>query len=434
VTAVANLAVMSTPNWPAPTARGPLAATVVLPGSKSMTNRALILAALAEEPTRIVRPLHSRDTELMAQGLRELGVRVDAEGDDWLVTPGDHAGPAGPVHVDVGLAGTVMRFLPPVAALTRGQVTIDGDPRARQRPMRPIIDALRALGAEIDDGGRGCLPFTVHGRGSLAGGSVTIDASASSQLVSGLLLAAPRFTKGVEVRHEGPPVPSAPHLAMTVRMLQDAGAVVETGRNLWRVAPGPLRGGEQVIEPDLSNAAQFLGAALVAGGRVTVPGWPAETTQPGDALRHLLAEMGGRVSLGPQGLTVHGDGTLRGLRADLRDVGELTPVIAALAALADSPSRLTGIAHLRGHETDRLAALADEINALGGDVRRLPDGLEIRPRPLHGGLVRTYDDHRMVMAAAVLGLAVEGIVVENVATVGKTLPGFTELWTGMLEG
>ncbi|WP_116024204.1 3-phosphoshikimate 1-carboxyvinyltransferase [Thermomonospora umbrina] len=422
---------MPTPNWPAPVAPGPVDATVALPGSKSMTNRALILAALAAEPTRVVRPLRSRDTLLMTQALRDLGVRVDEEGDDWLIAPGGPR-PLGSVRVDVGLAGTVMRFLPPVAALVDGEVTVDGDPRARERPMRPIIDALRALGAEIDDAGRGSLPFTVRGRGALAGGAVTIDASGSSQLVSGLLLAAPRFAKGVEVRHEGPPVPSAPHLEMTVRMLREAGASVETGDDVWRVAPGPLRGGESVIEPDLSNAAQFLGAALVTGGRVTVPGWPSDTTQPGDALRGLLARMGADVSTGPEGLTVRGPGPVLGLDADLRDVGELTPVIAALAALATTPSRLTGIAHLRGHETDRLAALAREINALGGDVRELPDGLEIRPRPLHGGLFRTYDDHRMVMAAAVLGLAVEGVEIEDVATVGKTLPDFTGLWTRML--
>ncbi|HEX2315887.1 MAG TPA: 3-phosphoshikimate 1-carboxyvinyltransferase [Thermomonospora sp.] len=425
---------MSTPNWPAPVADGPVDATVALPGSKSMTNRALILAALADEPTRVVRPLRSRDTDLMARALRDLGVTVDEDGADWRITPGERAPLAAPVQVDVGLAGTVMRFLPPVAALVDGEVTIDGDPRARERPMGPIIDALRVLGADIDDGGRGALPFTVRGRGGLAGGAVTIDASGSSQLVSGLLLAAPRFAKGVEVRHSGPPVPSAPHLAMTVRMLRDAGAVVETGDDVWRVAPGALRGGESVIEPDLSNAAQFLGAALVTGGRVTVPDWPTATTQPGDALRGLLARMGAEVSHGPGGLTVRGSGTILGLDADLHDVGELTPVMAALAALATGPSRLTGIAHLRGHETDRLAALAREINALGGDVRELPDGLEIRPRPLRGGLFHTYEDHRMVMAAAVLGLAVDGVEVENVATVGKTLPGFTELWARMLEG
>lgn len=420
---------MSSPHWSAPVAHAPVDATVPLPGSKSMTNRALILAALAEAPTCITRPLHSRDTELMAGALRALGAGIGEDGDDWQVLPQRLEGPA---RVDVGLAGTVMRFLPPVAALASGEVFVDGDPRARERPMGPIITALRALGADIDDGGRDALPFTVRGSGSVAGGGVVIDASASSQLVSGLLLAAPRFDKGVEVRHEGPPVPSAPHLAMTVQMLRAAGAEVEARHDVWRVAPGPLRGGEVVIEPDLSNAAQFLGAALVTGGRVTVPDWPAETTQPGDALRGLLAAMGAEVTRGPDGLTVRGGDGFDGLAADLHEVGELTPVLAALAALAGSPSRLTGIAHLRGHETDRLAALVAEINGLGGDVRELPDGLEIRPRPLRGGVFRTYDDHRMVMAAALLGLAVPGIEVENPGTVGKTLPNFTRQWASML--
>ncbi|SNS83120.1 3-phosphoshikimate 1-carboxyvinyltransferase [Actinomadura meyerae] len=420
---------MPSPHWSAPVAHAPVDAVVPLPGSKSMTNRALVLAALAEAPGRIVRPLRSRDTDLMAGGLRALGTRVAEDGDDWRVVPGELRGPA---SIDTGLAGTVMRFLPPVAALAAGEVAVDGDPRARERPMGPIIAALRALGAAIDDGGRGALPFTVRGTGALGGGAVVIDASGSSQLVSGLLLAAPRFAKGVEVRHEGPPVPSGAHLAMTVEMLREAGAAVETGDDLWRVAPGPLRGRDWVIEPDLSNAAQFLGAALVTGGRVTVPGWPARTTQPGDALRGLLAEMGAEVSHGPDGLTVRGPaGGFRGLDADLHEVGELTPVLAALCALAGSPSRLTGIAHLRGHETDRLAALVAEINGLGGDAAELPDGLEIRPRPLHGGVFRTYDDHRMVMAAAVLGLAVPGIEVENPQTVGKTLPNFTRLWASM---
>ncbi|HEV7932530.1 MAG TPA: 3-phosphoshikimate 1-carboxyvinyltransferase [Actinomadura sp.] len=418
------------PDWTAPTADGQVDATLELPGSKSMTNRALILAAIAETPTMVRRPLRSRDTLLMADGLRALGTGVDGTG-DWTVTP---AALKGPAAVDAGLAGTVMRFLPPVAALADGEVAVDGDPRARRRPMGPLISALRALGVELDDGGRGSLPFTIRGRGRVPGGAVTIDASGSSQLVSGLLLAAPRFEKGAEVRHEGPPVPSAPHLEMTVRMLRAAGASIETEADVWRVAPGPLTGGDIVVEPDLSNAAQFLGAALVAGGRVTVRDWPMRTTQPGDALRTLLSDMGAEVSHDETGLTVRGDGSVRGIDADLRDVGELTPVMTALAALADSPSRLTGIAHLRGHETDRLAALVTEINALGGDVRELPDGLEIRPRPLHGGLFHTYEDHRMVMAAAVLGLAVPGIEVENVGTVGKTLPEFTEMWTRMLEG
>jgi 3-phosphoshikimate 1-carboxyvinyltransferase len=427
-----NLSYMPSENagWSAPAANGPVEATVTLPGSKSMTNRALVLAALAAEPSRLRRPLVSRDTTLMAGALRALGVGITQDGDMWEVVPGELRGPA---SVDVGLSGNVMRFVPPVAALASGEVSFDGDPRARERPMGPLIGALRALGVRIDDGGRGLLPMTVRGMGAVEGGPVTLNASSSSQLVSGLLLSGPRFGKGLEVRHEGPPVPSAPHLAMTVAMLQAAGATVETGRDLWRVAPGPLRGGELTIEPDLSNAAQFLAAALVTGGRVTVRDWPAETTQPGDKLRELLPLFGGEVSYGPDGLTVSGSGAIHGVEVDLAECSELAQVLTMLAALADSPSRFTGIAHIRGHETDRLAALVAELNGLGGDVRELDDGLEIRPRPLHGGVFRTYHDHRMVMAAATLGLAVPGIEVENVATVGKTMPEFTDLWTGMLE-
>jgi 3-phosphoshikimate 1-carboxyvinyltransferase len=412
--------------WSAPVADGPADARVALPGSKSMTNRALILAALAGDPSLVRRPLRSRDTLLMAGALRELGVTIADSGDDWQVTPGELRGPA---TLDVGLAGTVMRFVPPVAALALGDVFFDGDPYARKRPMGTILAALRVLGAEVDGD---ALPFTVRGAGTVPGGSVTIDASGSSQMVSGLLLAAPRYGKGAEVRHEGPPVPSGAHLTMTVRMLREAGASVETGENVWRVHPGGLRGGEIDIEPDLSNAAPFLAAALVTGGSVTVRDWPAETTQPGDELRSLLAAMGATVTYEDGDLTVRG-GSIRGIDVDLGDVSELSCVLAAVAALADGPSRLRGIAHMRGHETDRLAALTTEINGLGGDVRELPDGLEIRPRPLHGGVFHTYDDHRMVMAGAVLGLAVPGVEVENPATVGKTLPEFGELWAEMLR-
>lgn len=418
--------------WSAPTASTPVDAMVALPGSKSMTNRALILGALADGESLVHRPLRSRDTLLMAGALRALGVTIDDVDNvdnvdaDWRIVPGELRGPA---TLDVGLAGTVMRFVPPVAALATGDVHFDGDPYARKRPMGAILGALRVLGADIEGD---ALPFTVHGAGGVPGGSVTLDASGSSQMVSGLLLAAPRFAKGAEVVHEGPPVPSGAHLTMTVRMLRDAGAVVETGHDLWQVRPGALRGGEIPIEPDLSNAAPFLAAALVTGGRVTVRDWPDDTAQPGDDLRRLLREMGASVSREGGDLTIRG-GTVHGIDVNLGYVGELTCVIAAVAALADGPSRLRGIAHLRGHETDRLAALTKEINDLGGDVRELPDGLEIRPRPLHGGVFHTYDDHRMVMAAAVLGLAVEGVEIENPGTVGKTLPEFGELWAEMLR-
>jgi 3-phosphoshikimate 1-carboxyvinyltransferase len=426
--------------WPAPVASGAVDATVTVPGSKSVTNRALVLAALAAEPGWVRRPLRSRDTLLMADGLRAMGVQIDevvnghGGGEAWRVIP---AGLRGPATVDVGNAGTVMRFLPPVAALADGPVRFDGDPRSYERPLHGVIDALRALGARIDDGGRGSLPLTVHGGGALDGGKVEVDASASSQFVSALLLSGPRCNLGVEVRHTGETLPSVPHIRMTVQMLRRAGAKVDTPENggeanVWRVDPSALLGRDLTVEPDLSNAQPFLAAALVTGGRVVIPDWPERTTQPGDALRELFTRMGGRCELTSAGMVMTGSGRVHGIDADLGDVGELTPGIAALAALADSPSQLRGVAHLRLHETDRLAALTREINALGGDVTETADGLLIRPRPLHGGVFHTYDDHRLATAAAVIGLAVPGVLVENVGTTAKTLPEFTELWTAML--
>jgi 3-phosphoshikimate 1-carboxyvinyltransferase len=427
--------------WDAPGAADPVRARVALPASKSITNRALVLAALGEDPAVIGNPLRARDTLLAAAALRSLGAEIDDQESPptWRLRPGQP--PAGSaVRVDVGNAGTVMRFLPAVAALTRATVRFDGDPRARQRPVGPILAALRRLGARIDDGGRGAVPFTVHGGGALRGGAVTLDASASSQLVSGLLLAAPRFDEGVEIRHEGPPVPSAPHIAMTVRMLRAAGADAaelssSAGRpDAWRVAPGRLGLGSVTVEPDLSNAGPFLVAALVTGGTVTVPGWPADSLQAAGQILDVLARMGARCAIGPDGLTISGTGQVSGITADLRDVAELAPVLTAAAALASSPSAFTGLAHTRSHETDRLAALAKEINALGGDVTELPDGLQVRPRPLRPAAepFGSYDDHRMVMAAAVLGLVTPGIRVAGAQTVAKTFPGFTNAWAAML--
>lgn len=423
---------MSAPLWPAPTATRPVHATVPLPGSKSVTNRALLLAALAEGPGTVRLALRSRDADLMADALRALGATMipsneSASGVDWTITPGPVTGGA---HIDVGLAGTVMRFVPPMAALARDEVLFDGDPHARKRPMGPILRALRTLGAEVTGD---ALPFTV--RGPLIGGEVRLDASGSSQFLSGLLLTAARFEKGVTVRHDGPPIPSQPHIQMTVQMLREFGVVVDDSEpDVWRVEPGPIGARDFTVEPDLSNAAPFLSAAMVTGGTVTIPDWPERTTQPGDQLRTLLAGMGASVELTPEGLAVTGTGRITGIQADLRDVAELTPTIAALAALADSPSRIGGVAHIRGHETDRLAALVAEINALGGDANETEDGLEIRPRPLTGGVFRSYADHRMATAGAVIGLAVPGVEVEDIATTGKTLPEFTAMWADMLAG
>jgi 3-phosphoshikimate 1-carboxyvinyltransferase len=416
--------------WPAPRAHDAVHATVDLPGSKSITNRALVLAALAGGPCRIIRPLLARDTGLMVAALCNLGTEIDDRGQDWVVT--SHPFHGAVVHT--GLSGTVMRFVPPLAALADGAVTFDGDERARERPMRALIDALRQLGTTVDDAGRGRLPFTVRGTGNVPGGSVHIDTSASSQFVSALLLAGARFDKGIEVEHVGrEPVPSAPHIEMTVEMLRQRG--VEVGHptpTSWTIAPGPIAPAPVIVEPDLSNAAPFAAAALVTGGQVTFCGWPATTTQAGDALRDLLTRMGGRVVHTADRLTVTGTGSVLGLDADLRDVTELVTVIAALATLAVTPSRLTGIGHIRGHETDRISALAAEITGLGGEIEPLNDGLLITPRPLHGGRWRAHGDHRMATAGAVLGLAVDGIVIDDIGVTSKTLPDFPAMWSRLV--
>jgi 3-phosphoshikimate 1-carboxyvinyltransferase len=420
--------------WPAPTATGPLSATLQLPGSKSLTNRELVLAALADGPSLLRAPLHSRDTALMIEALRSLGVRIDevpgagAFGPDLLVTPGELVGSA---SIDCGLAGTVMRFLPPVAALALGPVAFDGDAHARKRPMRTTIDSLRALGVDVTDDGRGSLPFSLFGTGTVAGGTIEIDASSSSQFVSGLLLAAPRFEQGITLRHVGPTVPSMAHIEMTIACLAARGVTVTSPEPyVWVVPPGPITALDVDIEPDLSNAAPFLSAALVAGGSVSITGWPEHTTQVGAELIGILREFGGTVELSNGTLTATGTGELHGITLD--NASELAPTLAALAALADSETVLTGIAHLRGHETDRLAALATEINALGGDVTETDDGLIIHPAPLTGGLWHAYADHRMATAGALVGLRVPGVEIDDVGTTAKTLPQFVDLWTELL--
>ncbi len=417
--------------WSAPVASGPLDAVVELPGSKSATNRALILAALADGPSVLRRPLRSRDTLLMARGLGALGVDVVDQGTDWVVSgrPREGAGPD-EVSVDVGNAGTVARFLPAVAALGTAAVRFDGDPRVRERPIGPLLLALRRLGVDLDRAD--ALPMTIRGHGAVSGGAVDLDASSSSQFVSGLLLAAPRFEQGLVLTHVGGRLPSAPHVAMTVAALRQVGVTVQAAADTWTVMPGTISARRHDIEPDLSTAAAYLAAPLVAGGQVTVEGWPDDSIQPGAILPDLLAAMGAEVTRTSRSVTVRSGRGLHGLDADLGDAPELTMVLTALAALADSPSRFTGVAHIRLQETDRLAALATEITALGGDVTELADGLEIRPRPLTGTRVRSYDDHRVAMAWAVLGLAVPGIEVDDIATTGKTVPDFTASWDRML--
>ncbi|MCW2720508.1 3-phosphoshikimate 1-carboxyvinyltransferase [Pseudonocardia sp.] len=414
--------------WPAPLASGPVRARVAVPGSKSVTNRALLLAALSGGAASVSGAPATRDTALMVGALRSLGVTVTVDGEHVSFAP--HDGLRGGGTVDCGLAGTVMRFVPPAAALAAGPVAFDGDEHARTRPMGTVLDALRALGARIDGS---ALPFTLYGDGGLPGGGVVIDASASSQFVSGLLLSAARYDKGVTVHHDGRPVPSLPHIEMTVDMLRTAGVDVDDSEpDTWRVAPGPIRARDWVVEPDLSNAAVFLAAAAVTGGRVTVAGWPAGSTQPGVEILSVLAQAGCTVEAVDDGMTVTGPDCLAGVDVDLHDASELTPTVAAVAALATSPSRIRGVAHIRGHETDRLAALVAEITALGGDAHETPDGLEIRPAELHGGPWKAYADHRMATAGALIGLVVPGVEIDDIACTDKTIPDFPGRWADLV--
>ena len=419
--------------WPAPY-RGNQAidSAITIPGSKSVTNRALILAALSNSPSTLHKPLHSRDSALMVAGLKALGIGIqEATNGDLTVTPAPLFGPA---QIDVGNAGTVMRFLPPVAAMAKGLFHFDGDERSHERPLGPVIAALESLGVLIEHGSRYSLPMTINANGQLQGGSVEVDATSSSQFISALLLVAPATKEGITVIHTGTSLPSLPHIEMTIQMLREKGVQVDVGQNRWTVKPHLMQGMNSTIEPDLSNAAPFMAAAMICGGKLSVKDWPAQTTQPGDQLRDIFTQMGATVTRSGNDLTISGTGQIHGIDIDLHDVGELTPSIAALCALADSPSYMRGIGHLRLHETDRLAALAQEINSLGGNVVEEPTALRITPAPLHAGIFHTYEDHRLATAGAIIGLRVGGIEVENIETTKKTLPDFPKAWANMLSG
>ena len=429
-------------NWSAPFRSGltaaskPISATVTIPGSKSATNRALILAALATTPSRIRKPLSSRDTDLMVKGLQSLGCKIEQiktdQGFDYQVIPGKLTGPT---QIDVGNAGTVMRFLPPIAALATGLIHFDGDERSHQRPIGPVLSALEQLGVSVEHNNKYKLPITINGAGKIKGGTVEIDASASSQFVSALLLVAPATQEGITIKNIGPSLPSAPHIEMTIQMLEKFGATVQRTASSWSVKPCQLIGQDLVIEPDLSNAAPFMAAAMICGGSVQVSDWPLSTTQPGDQLRSIFTKMGAKLELNSSGLTITGSGKIDGIDIDLGDVGELTPSIAAVASLATTPSALRGISHLRLHETDRLSALASEINNLGGSVIEGPGDLIIKPGKMNASQVfRSYEDHRMATAGAIIGLAVEGVIIENIETTRKTLSDFPGMWQGMLDG
>ncbi len=413
--------------WAAPQASGRLDARVSLPGSKSATARCLVLACLADGVSLIRGGLVARDSRLMMDALRALGARIDdSDPATWRVEPLEQS--AGAVRIDCGLAGTVARFLPPVAALSARPVCFVGDPAMSRRPLAPLLDGLRQLGARVEGT---AVPFCLSG--PLSGGEARIDAAASSQFVSGLLLSAARMPQGLRLTHVGGPIPSMPHIDMTLAALVARGVQVSAGLDNWQVAPGPISALDQAVEPDLTTAAVFLAAALVSGGKLTIGSWPSASAQPGAATPQILSSFGGSFHESPDGLTVVGDGCLQGVDIDLHQTSELTPVVAALAALAQTPTRIRGVGHIRGHETNRLEALSQEINALGGQCTVTPDGLSIQPRPLRAGLFHCYADHRMAHAGALIGLAVPGVELDDIACTAKTMPQFADSWTALFS-
>jgi len=412
--------------WLAPVGTRPIDAEVRVPGSKSATARALVLSGLADGPGSIQGGLRARDTDLMIAGLRALGAGIDDHDPTrWEIHPlstfPDQA------RIDCGLAGTVMRFLPPVAALGFGHIEFAGDPAASARPMEPLAQALTQLGVQVEGIH---LPLSVTG--PVRGREAAIDSSGSSQFISALLLAGPRFPHGVRITHRGGPLPSLPHIEMTIAALGARGVEVGQDGSTWEVAPHRIDPLDEVIEPDLTTAAVFLASALVTGGRVTIPGWPPTTTQPGVRILEILAEMGGRVDHGDSSVTVSGTGQISGVDIDLHDTSELVPVVAGLAALADGDTVIRGVGHIRGHETDRLAALSAQITALGGDCRAILDGLVIHPCDMTGGVFQTYADHRMAHAGALIGLRVGGVLLSDVECTSKTMPDFPSTWKTMV--
>ncbi len=424
--------------YDAPTSDDAVHARVTVPGSKSLTNRELIIAAIADGPGRLIAPLHSDDSRRMVEALRALGTGIEERdsgsefGPDLIVTP---ARLQGGTTIDCGQAGTVMRFIAPLAGLAAQDVHLTAHETALHRPMGGLISALRDLGVDIDDEGHWSLPFTIRGHGRIRGGRVEIDASASSQFVSGLLLASPRFDVGLHLVHTGSHLPSLPHIDMTIEALSRRGIRIErpaTGE--WLVEAGVPRAKEIAIEPDLSNAAPFLAAALVTGGSVTVTGWPAHSTQPGALLPELLQAAGAHVSRHGGALTVRAGSAIRGLDLDLSAASELTPTLAGLALFAETPTTIRGVGHIRLHETDRISALVADIEALGGEAEELPDGLRIVPRPLRGGVWAAHHDHRMATTGALVGLRVPGVQIDEIGTTAKTIPEFTMLWERMLRG
>lgn len=402
-------------------------AEVRVPGSKSITNRALVLAALTGR-CWLTGALQSEDTEVMVAALDQLGFSVEADWDEatiGVVAPRTGRQiPARAADLNVANSGTTMRFLTAMVALGRGQYRLDGVPRMRERPIRDLLDALVEAGVRArSENGTGCPPVVVEGEG-WAGGDMTVKGNVSSQFLSGLLMAAPFAERDVVIRVDGALV-SIPYVAMTLAMLEQFGLkATHENYQVFRI-PGSQTGGveEYAIEPDASAASYFLAAAAVAGGRVAVQGLTRASLQGDVRFAEVLGQMGCGVEWGTDGVAVTA-GPLRGIDVDMNDISDTVMTLAAVACFAAGPTTIRNVGHIRHKETDRLAALAIELRRLGGDVDEKPDGLTIVPAPLRGAVVQTYNDHRMAMSLALIGLRIPGVAIDNPGCVAKTYPRF----------
>jgi 3-phosphoshikimate 1-carboxyvinyltransferase len=403
---------------------GGVDADVQIPGSKSLTNRALVLASLADGTSTLGGALVADDTEAMAAAMTQLGAVVDLRSDRCTVTGFGGRLRPGPIDIDARLSGTTARFVLPVLTLGDGPYLLDGAQPLRDRPMGPSIEALRRLGAQVDDSDRpGHLPVVVRA-GTLQGDGVGVDGVLSSQFTSGLLLAAAAMPDGLAVDLLGPVV-SRPYLEMTLAVLRafgvDAGSDGE--RRLW-VRPGGLQPTDYRIEPDASAASYFLAAAAICGGRVRVGDLGSASLQGDARFAELLERMGAEVHQGPHVTEVRGTGHLRGIDADLTDLPDMAQTLAAVAVFADGPTRVRGVEVIRGHETDRIAAVVTELGRCGIEADEHDDGFTVHPGTPRPARIETYRDHRMAMSFSLLGLRVPGIEIVDPGCVAKTFPDF----------
>jgi 3-phosphoshikimate 1-carboxyvinyltransferase len=416
----------------------PPSAVAQVPGSKSITNRALVLAALSGQACNLQGALRSEDTEVMVAGLQRLGFKVTANWDQERIRVERHEGrdiiPAGGADLFVANSGTTMRFLTAMVALGRGRFRLDGVPRMRERPIDDLLAGLRQLGvAARSENNNSCPPVLIDAHG-LGGGRVEVKGDVSSQFLSAVLLAAPKARCDVQIEWRGPHV-SVPYVEMTCAMMRQFGVQVDAAMPESFFVPAPQSWGiaEYTIEPDASAASYFWAAAAITGGRVTVGGIPEQSLQGDVDFTPKLADMGCRVERCSAGITVHGR-PLHGIDVDMNAISDTVMTLAAVACFADGPTTIRNVAHIRHKETDRLAALATELRRVGAEVEEFADGLRIVPRPLHGATIRTYNDHRMAMSMALIGLRVPGIVIEEPACVAKTYPGFFDDLEGLRPG